>query len=240
MLFDRVLEYLFPARCLGCNTPTGPGRAACEPCLAGVRMHATLFCGSCKSRLPGGKRTCHPSFPYLLGAATDYETPLIRALVHGLKFENVTDAAKPLGALLVRYLESLPPFAHFTDSNPSNAHAFTVVPVPLGARRLRERGFNQAELIAAAAAEHFGFPLGVNVLVRTQNTPAQSAKENFEERHANVRGCFALADTAALRSERVLLIDDVTTSGATLFEAATVLRKARVRTVIACAVARAG
>lgn len=240
MILSRILEYVFPSRCLGCGALTGPGHAACERCLTGIPLHGTFFCGECKSRLPTGTRICHHAFPYLLGAATDYEIPIVRALIYGLKFEQVTDAAAPLGALIVRYLAPLPPFAQRTRSTTAAANTFIVVPMPLGARRRRERGFNQAERIATVVAEHFGLPLVAHTLIRTKNTPPQSAEKNLERRRTNVHGCFALTDPASLRNKRVLLIDDVTTSGATFFEAAMVLRSAHVRTVIACAVARAG
>jgi ComF family protein len=229
MILRPIINALFPPRCLGCNAILRAGGAACAACLANVPHHRTLFCGRCRSRLPDGRKICHPAFPYRLGAAADYDTALVRALIHGLKFERIREAAIPLAECLNAYADELPlPRVNLI-----------AVPIPLGRRRERERGFNQAGLIGAAFAAHRRCPLLDDVLIRTRDTDPQSARERLEDRWGNVRGCFTVARPEPIAKRTVVLIDDVTTSGATFFEAATVLKRAGARSVIALAVAKA-
>jgi len=229
MFFKQFLDALFPLRCLGCGAIEHNGRAVCARCFAGVELHRTLRCGRCKSRLPDNRKICHRDVPYLLGTAADYNTPIVRALVQGLKFDGIREAATPLADVLIRYVETL--------SLPDVPTV--VVPMPLGRRRQRERGFNQACLIGETFANRFGFPFAPNALVRSRETEPQSKQENLTAREGNIRGCFAVARSEALRAKRVLLVDDVTTSGATFREASAALRQAGPRSIIALAVAEA-
>lgn len=220
------LDLIFPSRCLPCRALTEPGQALCRDCSQKIKIHRTLFCGKCGARLPRDKKICHKDFPFLLAAAADYKDPQIRALIHGLKFRSVRDAALPMGELLVRYLEAI--------AFPINE--YSLVPIPLGARRRRERGFNQAELIAEAVAKRFGAPLLTDVLRRVKETKPQSELEDLEGRRQNVAGCFSVL---RLPEKQPLLIDDVTTSGATFREAAEALKSAGARRIVALAVAKA-
>jgi len=97
-----------------------------------------------------------------------------------------------------------------------------VIPVPLHRRRLRERGYNQSELLAAEVSDRLGLPVRSDVLLRRQTTEAQSAL-TLEERRANVRGAFIAA--RALDGQTVLLVDDVLSTGFTASECARVLRQ---------------
>ena len=115
-----------------------------------------------------------------------------------------------------------------------------VVPVPLGKKRLRERGFNQSHLIAETFAHALQLPYAPHVMARTRNTPPQSKSETFKGRFQNVAGCFEVKDANAVRGSDVLLVDDVTTSGATFKEASLALKSAGARSVTALAVAMAG
>ena len=193
-----------------------------------IPLHKTLFCGSCRGRLPAERRICHPSFPYLLGAATDHEES-VRELIHALKFAFVRQAAEPLAEILIRYTRTLP----------LDLKDMIVVPVPLARRRLRERGFNQSELIARRFADHLGLPLEAKAIVRTSHKQPQWEIRNFEEKRRNVAGCFSMVNPEAVRRKKIFLIDDVTTSGATLFEAAKILKAAGSKTIVALAVAMA-
>ena len=111
-----------------------------------------------------------------------------------------------------------------------------VVPIPLSKKRLKERGFNQSERIARLVAKEFGVPCVSNVLIRKRDTK-QQAFLHKNQRIKNIRGAFALQDVDALRGMRVLLVDDIFTSGATMNEAAKVLSRS-VKSIIACAIAK--
>ncbi len=223
-MFKFLLDVLFPPRCLICDKHSRI--LLCPECEPKLKIADTLFCGSCGARLPRGRRECHPKFPCLMGAATIYEAES-KELIWGLKFRYLKSAAEPLARLLGTYFSKL--------NLP--AATWTIVPVPLSKERERERGFNQAELIANRFAGFTGLPLNLNVLKRTKHTAPQSELKGHELRFKNVQGCFEAAVNPAPKA--VILIDDVITSGATLSEAAKALKAAGARKIIALAVAKA-
>ncbi len=116
--------------------------------------------------------------------------------------------------------------------------ADVLFPVPLHRRRLWERGFNQAVLLARPLAKIWGIPLVVNNLRRTRWTEPQVSL-TAAERKDNVRGAFTLDNPAAVRGKKVLLLDDVYTTGSTVIECSKVLRRAGVEEVYVITMARA-
>lgn len=229
MLLRTLANILFPPLCLSCGGQVRNDGAVCSNCFEKIAINQTLFCGKCGARLPGEKKICHQDFPYLLGAAADYGNPVLKSLVHGLKFKYVKAAARPLGEILIRYGGTL--------NLP--LEKFSAVPVPLSEKRLRERGFNQSELIAKIFTEHFKLPLLIRALTRSKHAKPQSETKNLSERRGNVRGCFVVKNTTNTSGKNILLIDDVTTSGATLLEAAKALKGAGARKIVALVAARA-
>ncbi|MDO8536841.1 MAG: ComF family protein [bacterium] len=249
MFLDKLLNLIFPPLCLNCGkstagfaspeagsvqpkagfaSPETGGEVLCAACSSLVKLNQTLFCGKCGLRLASGKKICHQDYPYLLGSAADYGA-VMKSLIHGLKFRFIKKAAEPLGKFLIRYTEGL--------SLP--VQKFVVVPIPLSGTRLRERGFNQSELVAKIFADHFNLALETKLLLRVKNTKPQSETRNLVERKENIKECFAVITPEYLRGKNIILIDDVTTSGATLFEAAKVLKSAGVRKILALTVAKA-
>jgi ComF family protein len=122
-----------------------------------------------------------------------------------------------------------------------NIKVDVVVPVPLSKERKRERGFNQAEVLARAVNAYLGLPIVDNVLARTKNIERQE-RLGAEERKKNAENAFACVggaeDFAKIRGKRVLLIDDVITTGATANDCARALKKSGAKTVVACAIAK--
>jgi len=218
----------FPPRCLGCGKRIAAG-VLCSTCHATVLVARTLTCGECGDRLFGDKVNCHPDFPYLLGAAGSYENEALRSLVHALKFGRVRGAAEPLAGFLLEHARSL---GTILDGG-------IVIPIPLSRPRERRRGFNQSELIARPLAAGLGLPLSTEALLRVKHTKPQSETANVRERKENIRGCFAVPDAALVRGQKIILVDDVTTSGATFLEAATTLKRAGAGSIFALAAARA-
>ena len=228
MTIPSFLDFLFPSHCVQCAAPLSGGSAICAACLDAIPLHGTLFCGTCRSRLPEPKKHCHKDTPYLLAAATDYENQTVRELIHALKFKFIRTAASPLGAITARYLEHLD----------IPLDGYSLVPIPLSKKRMRERGFNQSELIARGVADRFHLPLDTTSIIRTRHTLPQSEREDWNERKNNVAGCFLIVDNGAIAGKKILLVDDVTTSGATLREAAKSLKRAGARTVLALVTAK--
>jgi ComF family protein len=124
------------------------------------------------------------------------------------------------------------------DALPLIAPLHAVVPVPLHPRRRRERGFDQAELLARPLAQAVGIPLRSGLLVRTRHTPPQ-IRRTPHERRENVRGAFALGYPLPVPQARLLLVDDVYTTGATLGECARTLRRGGAGEIYAVTLSRA-
>lgn len=228
-MINLVLDIIFPAHCLGCGKNLKNGEFLCPDCFLKIGVNKTLFCGKCRARLPENKKICHLDFPYVLGAAAGYHNETVKGLIHNLKFNGARRAAKPLGEILIKYLKGL-------DLNFEN---FVIVPVPLGRRRLKTRGFNQAELLAKEISAYFGIPVASSALIRAKETKPQTELKSLEERFKNLEESFSVSAPEIISNKNILLVDDVSTSGATLSAAAAALKKSGAKKIIALAAALA-
>jgi ComF family protein len=154
----------------------------------------------------------------------------MREAVHAVKYGGRPLVASPLGRLVADLAARVLP-------TPPGEWADGLVPVPLHAARLAERGFNQAELLAAPCAARWRLPMLGRVLVRTRPTRPQTDLD-ADARRANVRNAFRVPRAAAVRGRRLLLVDDVFTTGTTVGSAARALRAAGAAAVGVLALAR--
>jgi ComF family protein len=228
MKFNFFGDIFFPAACVGCGDSLVKG-VICDACLRGIDRFDTLFCGTCAARLPERKKICHKDAPYLLGAAGAYDDEPLRELIHALKFQGMTGAAEPLAAILAEYITRLE----------LDLHDFVVTPIPLSMQRARARGFNQSALIARPFANALGLPFEEHLLARIVHRKPQSDTEDIFERRENIKGCFALVPGTDVTGKKIILVDDVTTSGGTFTEAAWVIRSAGAKKIYAIACAKA-
>jgi ComF family protein len=226
MDLEFLWDLIFPARCISCRKYPESRVPLCAACAAKIPIHQTFFCGTCSARLPEGKKICHEDSSFILGAAADYGNEAVMGLIYALKFNGVKSAAIPLGNLMISYLKPLLP------------SETVIVPVPLGKKRFKARGFNQAELIAKAVADGISAPI-ICALLRIRETKPQSGIRDIKFREQNVSECFALAPGADTKGKTILLIDDVTTTHATFREAARALKQAGAKKVYAVAAAKA-
>jgi len=137
----------------------------------------------------------------------------IRQAVHQLKYKNLRALAPPLAQLMRDYLAA----------NPLPGEA--LVPVPLHRKRLKERGHNQSQLLAEELSKLVALPVINNVLIRKHHTPPQARTTTAEERWSNITNAFTCISDK-IKDKKVLLIDDVSTSGATLNACAQALKDA--------------
>ena len=225
----RLGRILLPPRCLACGEAGADGRDLCAACQRALPWNAASCarCGLPMAEAVDACGRCLRTPPPLdrVHAAFDYRFPVDR-LIPRFKFHHDLAAGREL-ALAMR--TSLAGRALASGSPDA------VVPVPLHAHRLRERGYNQALELARPLAAAFGLPLLADGLRRTRETAPQSGLSALARRR-NPRGAFA-AGPAALPAH-VVLVDDVMTTGATLFACARALRQAGVQRVDAWVAAR--
>lgn len=226
-----LLELVFPPACQVCRTPGS--FPLCNDCRYGFRLIRLPVCQKCGKPLRGPPDlvfTCTPCRhrrPYFAAArAAGIYDGTLREAIHALKFGRRRALAAPLGALM----------ADRAAADAGLRGARLVVPVPLHRYRMRERGFNQSELLAAKVSNHLNLPLRSDVLVRRQATEAQSGL-TLEDRRGNVRGAFTV--TRALARDKVMLVDDVISTGFTASECARALRQAGAGQVVVLAAAMA-
>lgn len=204
-LSATVAEAFFPRRCAGCNAAGSLLCAACARTLAPMPEPQCPACGL-PLRQPG--KPCHhcADFPLTINGLRSvylYEAPLREALLR-LKYVGAKVAAEDLAPLLSGYLASHP------------LPVDCVTAVPLHPRRQRERGFNQAEALAAVLARSTGLELLTGVVVRTEDTLPQARQPSRYHRWTNVQSAFSVPGGKDLRGRGVLVIDDVCTTGATV------------------------
>lgn len=221
-----LLDLVYPPHCIACGRL---GAWLCAQCLAAYPAFRPPWCARCGLPLAhaGLCRTCRRSASPLQGVRSvgPHVAPL-REAVHALKYEGMRVLTEPLAELMAATW-SLGPLP-----------ATAMVPVPLHPQRVRRRGYDQAALLGRALAPRLDLPLHEEWLRRERNTPSQVGLTR-PERWVNVRGAFHCPDPSAVVGQQVLLIDDVSTSGATLRAAAEALRAAGAAQVWALTLTRA-
>jgi ComF family protein len=223
-LLNAVLNLLFPMGCVVCDALVLDWRSGplCGKCESAIRPMEQPFCERCGSPTPLPNVHCGACLAGLtefdLGRSALRFNDDLRRVIHNFKYNDRVSLARPLGRALRRCLE-VEPF-----------EADLVVPVPLHRKRERQRGFNQAALLAA----RLNRPVDLNVLRRSKNSLSQTGLTRTE-RKRNVRGAFECP--RRIRGS-VLIVDDVQTTGATINEVARVLKRGGASRVEAISVAR--
>ncbi len=183
-----------------------------------------VVCENCWQAMPKRAQVTPGPSPLLMTVtATTYDEPITQQLIQCLKYEGIRDAATPLGELLATALE------------PMRQEGDVLVPIPLHPRRERERGFNQSLLLAETIAKKTQLPVA-QPLQRSRPTKPQ-VECSAEERRTNLEAAFTAEPVTA---NRIILVDDVTTTSTTFAEAAKALRKVTDAPIIGLAVARGG
>lgn len=211
---EGLLELLYPNRCCFCRRLLEPGPRICP--------------------------RCRKELPYTRGAAAEQKFPHLSRCLSPLYYENqARDSllrykfsgmrcyAGTYAELMAGCLRENLPALPFDG----------ILWVPLSRRRLRRRGYDQARLLAEALGESLSLPV-LPALEKTRDNPAQSRTGGAEKRRANVKGVYRVPDPDSVREKRLLLVDDIVTTGATLSECAGTLRRAGAKSVDALTLAR--
>ncbi len=233
-LLEFILNILFPIHCISCKKE---GFWICDCCQTTIKFKNEHYCGVCEKVLTPDGRTClkclrkNPLDGLLV--ATSYREALISNSIHLYKYRFIKDLSEPLGKILTSSFGK-------TDLPIPDL----VIPIPLHPRRLRWRGFNQSALLAEYFCKNLlpqsRLILNEAVLIRNRYTQPQMQILNYKNRKSNTLGAFSIINQSKVANKIILLVDDVATTGSTIFECATVLKAAGAKEVYAIVVARQG
>lgn len=231
------VDLIFPPRCVSCDQSlySAPDHYFCPAChdrIGFVRSPICLRCGipfesgELKDHLCGDCLTADTVFS-VARCVGRYEETLLDC-IHRFKYNEHLGVGKVLGQMMAVY--AYPAF---------NVSDYTLImPVPLHPKRLRQRGFNQSLLLARVIAARHDRPVDFMTLKRQIYTEPQ-VNLGRSERETNIKGAFKIADAGRIAGEKILLVDDVYTTGSTVKECATVLLKAGAEDVAVLTLARA-
>ena len=211
---NTILDFIFPPRCLGCKRL---GRYVCNKCMETVRYSHQRPDENCISIL-------------------EYRQSIVKDAIWLLKYKG----KRPVGTILARLvydglleeLSEMHMMENFSDP--------ILIPIPLSKSKCRERGYNQADIIGRELARLDGntsFSYDPRILIKTKDTRSQAKMHDRESRLRNLRGCFRVTDPDKIKNRNIIILDDITTTGATLHEASAILMKAGAKRVLAVAVA---
>jgi ComF family protein len=215
MIKKFLLDLFFPKFCFGCQKE---GSYLCQDCLSVLEISS-----------------CHQKYSTKnladLYFALPYQNPLVKKLIQKFKYKPfIKELAENLASLIITHLQLLDNKPNFTN--------FILIPIPLNEKRLKWRGFNQAEEISKELSKFLKLPLISNCLVRVKNSYPQ-VELTAEARKENVKDTFFCQNKEEIFGKKILLVDDVYTTGATMEEAARVLKKSGAKEVLGIVVARA-
>ena len=226
LLLQAVLDLLYPPHCLLCQAPlSGVVQHICSTCMIDLKPMEGVRCIYCGG--PAGDPCTH-----CRGRIWNYDqlfvlydfNDKVRQLVHQLKYQGKTLSGRILGHQLGKYIQEMEMWEPET----------LIVPVPLHGSRRRERGYNQSTILARALAKVVDGVVDERILERVRATETQTALD-AEGRRANVEGAFRVCRPVEYR--RILLVDDVMTTGATVNACAQVLKAEGCEQVLVAAVA---
>ena len=224
-LGGMALNLLFPQRCIGCGQE---GNLLCHSCHRSLARIMPPLCPRCGRPQPSGVlcSSCVGWQAEIDGIRSPFRfEEVMRQAIYQLKYRNIRALAAPLAQLLNDYL--------ITNPMPGEV----LVPVPLHRKRLRERGYNQSSLLARELGKLAKLSVVDDCLIRKRHASPQAKTSTVGERRSNVANAFTSREQR-LQDKRVLLIDDVSTSGATLNACAAALKAVGAKSVWGLVLAR--
>ncbi|MFH1236065.1 MAG: ComF family protein [Parcubacteria group bacterium] len=230
LLLKECIDLLFPRNCLGCGREE---TWLCTQCAGLIQAYDNELCPICRMVKTRSGIVCSACISFSSLASvwimTSYEHLVVQELVRSLKYQGAHSMMSDVHPLVLRFMQ---PMSMYADPK-----ATIITAIPLHASRLRERGFNQAELLAQSVAACLDIPIVPDILKRTRNTPPQ-AQLSRTDRLRNLYGAFVVKNPLAVREKHVMLVDDVATTCTTMLAAADVLRHHGALSVQGIALAR--
>jgi ComF family protein len=221
VIAKAFVNILYPIHCVGCKSPLDPldERGICIRCANNIRRNPQPHCHVCGRSVHDEKHLCgecvKTAYEFSAARSAYLYEGTVRELIHVFKYGCGLRLRGLLSRLVIDFLKD-------NASLSDNIDAVTFV--PLHNNRLRERGFNQSKVLAEAVASDFGIPL-INGLDKIKKTPPQSELSR-QKRLSNLKGSFRVRSPKETAGKRILLVDDVMTTGSTLNECSRVLRQA--------------
>jgi len=226
-----LLDIFFPKFCVGCGKE---GIYLCEDCKSCLEISEQVFCLCEKpNRLIQNGKCNKCKFKKLDGLylAVSYKNQLVKKIIHQFKYEPlIKELSESLTDLIITHFLLLNKVDDFWKDK-------ILIPIPLYITKLKRRGFNQAEEIAKNLSNAFKAPLLNDCLIKIKETPAQMELSE-KERKENLKGAFEVKEKERIKNQKIILIDDVYTTGATMEEAAKILKEAGAKEVWGIVIAR--
>lgn len=226
-IYSGVLDLIYPPHCVICHT--AGEHYLCPACAEKITPIKPPVCRKCGT--PCEAYTCQEcrerEYAFECARSAGVFDGVLRDAIHALKYTNYIVMADPLAEVMIKAFPETG-FARAVD---------IVVPVPIHFSRMVDRGFNQSEELARRLAHRFALPIEAGVLRKVRKTKHQ-VDLPFDQRAINVQGSFVVKQADRLRGKRVLLVDDVFTTGSTLDEAARALLASGATAVRAYTLAR--
>ena len=214
MAKNFLLNLLFPKFCFNCQ------------------KEGTYLCLDCEAVLDINRFHKPFSDQHLndLYWAVDYQKPLIRKLIHSFKHKPfIKELSKSLSLLIINHFQLIEKKPDFSD--------FVLIPVPLDQKTLRRRGFNQAQELSQQLSLTWNIPSLNDYLIKIKKTFLQSQLAK-QERLGNIRNTFLVKNQEKIKNKKILLVDDIFATGATMKECAYILKKAGAQKIIGIVIAR--
>lgn len=234
-LLGAAASLFYPQVCAVCHAPVARGNYICQDCLDKAQRIVAPLCAKCSEPFDGAIHTeftcancAHRTLAFDAAISAYRSRGVVRFVILQLKYNRQLHLRHPVAEWLQEAMK---------DERLSRRRFDLMVPVPLHRARFRERGFNQAEVLAKILSKKVNVPLG-RVLDRIRYTRTQTAFDRTD-RMENLRGAFCLRKNVNVRGLHVLLVDDILTTGSTLSECARVLRQKGAHSVYAVTAARA-
>lgn len=209
-------DWIFPPRCAICThiIPVGVDDFLCPGCRKDIPYHKPPFCRKCGIPVGRANSVCDRCFreTFAFGqglAAFPYEA--VRDAIRCFKFDGYESYGKGLGMLMAEFGKQ-----YYTQSYD------LLIPVPISKKKKRQRGFNQTEILSVEIMKVMGIPMNEKLLLRQRDTTPQNQLD-VKERKRNIEGAFALSQEGTVEGKRILLIDDIFTTGNTVNECARTL-----------------